>query len=264
MWGGAAASVCTLYAFSQGVWDIDHRAYLGWPGAKTDPNILVAALVMPFAVALKRLPRHRLESVVVLLPILAASAATQSRGGVLALLIVTGLALAYARRYKVLVLGLTCFVATYVTFQSHLGRMSVADDPTGSRRTEIWHTAIVTTFDHWATGIGVDTFPLISAGAPSLYWERAPHNTYLQAFLEAGLPAFLAVLWAMGAHLVIRGRSAWRQTVTAATVALAVCGFTLHLLTFKLLWMAWAAGAQAERVDLPNRRQSEKMGAVPT
>ena len=53
MWGGAAASVATLWAFTHGVWDLDHRAYLGWPGAKTDPNILVAALTLPFAIALQ-------------------------------------------------------------------------------------------------------------------------------------------------------------------------------------------------------------------
>ncbi|MDB5100442.1 MAG: O-Antigen ligase [Cyanobacteria bacterium RYN_339] len=267
MWGGAAASVCTLYAFSQGVWDVDHRAYLGWEGAKTDPNILVAALVMPFAVALKRLPRHRLESVAALIPIVLATVATQSRGGVLALLIVTGIFMVHARRYKTLAGGLALIVAFYLAFASQLGRFDVAEDPTGSRRTEIWHTAMVTTMDHWATGIGMDTFPLISAGAPSLYWERAPHNTYLQAFLEAGLPAFLAVLWAMGAHLVIRGQGAWRRTVTAAMVALAMCGMSLHLLTFKLLWMAWAASAQAERArpeDLPKPRRSGKMGAVPS
>jgi hypothetical protein len=71
----------------------------------------------------------------------------------------------------------------------------------------------------------------------------------------------------MGTHMVIRGRSEWQRTVTTAMAALAVCGFTLHLLTFKLLWMAWVASAQVERArpaDLPNGRRSGKMGAVPS
>lgn len=251
LWGGIASAAIAIGNFLSGRGDMDGRATLILFGAEMDPNFMVASLLLPFAlcVHLGRHPGRRLEALGGGLILLVASILTQSRGGLLSLLVVTLLVLGWERRWRPLLVTLTLAASAGIAVTTTLDRFNLHSDPTGAGRTEIWQVALAAGVERWPTGVGFSALPVVTAPAPGLYWSRDAHNVYVQAFAEAGLPGLLALGGVFAAHLAVRRRTGLLVATHAPLIGLLVAGCFLHLLTYKLLWAAWLMAAQAAATD---------------
>lgn len=241
--GGVAAAGALLGFGSAGM---SGRASMAVGDYAAEPNFFIAELILPFAIGcwLATKPSDRWLALPGLGVILAATLFTQSRGGLIALLVVVVALLVMARRWRTLVfstaLGLTLFTA----FAPHLGRYDVTADPTGSQRTVIWEVVLPEAVAHWPTGIGLNATRFHTTTLPGLYEEKSAHNTYVQAFVETGLFGLLALLAVMVAHLRLRGESDWVTPMKAGLWGLAVAAFFLHMLGIQALWIPWIVAAQ--------------------
>ncbi len=251
LWGGTAAATIALSGFMRGMGDMDGRATLILGGAEMDPNFFVASLIVPFALCVhfSRRPERRLEGLAAGLILMLAAVLTQSRGGLMSLLLATVLVLLWERRWRTLLVTVTIALAAGVTVVSTLERFNLNSDPTGAGRTEIWQVAVQAGIEHWPTGVGFSALPRVTAPAPGLYWSRDAHNVYVQAFSEAGLPGLLALGAVFVAHIGGRRRKDLLIVTQAPLLGLLVAGCFLHLLTYKLLWAAWLMAAQAAVAD---------------
>lgn len=257
-WGGAMAAVCTLMAFAAGQTVVDGRASLILLGVQTDPNFFSGELLGPFAVALTllRQPGRRLEGAVTAAVMALGVFVTQSRGGLLAMVAVPIALLALERRWAILGALVGAIAAGYAAIIPLYGRLDLLHDPTGSGRTDIWEIGLATGFQNWWCGIGLEAFPIVAAGAPGLFSDLSLHNTYLQAFVEAGLGALLALLAVWATHWPIRKDAPWATPLQAALVGVAVISVFLHLLTYRFIWIAWILAAQAQNADPSPERPS--------
>lgn len=246
--GGSLAAVCTLAAFASGVADEDGRAYLGWGAIETDPNILVAQLVLPFAIGLGWLARgeRRLEAGAGLALMTLATAATQSRGGIIACLAMVVACLLWCRRFLLLGALGAGLGGLYVTCLPMLGRLA-NEAQTGSGRTEIWAVGWDFIGRYWATGVGLGGFPTLALGASTLYFPWATHNTYLQVFVETGLAGVLAFALVGWTHLRFRSAGPAAAALRLGALGLLLSAFFLHLLAYKLFWLVLTVFAQAAR-----------------
>ncbi len=260
--GGGACALLTIVSTLQGNTAVDGRGSIVLGSVVVDPNFLTAAFLLPAAVGFYflRQPKRRLEAVAVLGLIGWASALAQSRGGILAI-IVMGLAmLAWDRRWKAIAVLIISLGIAFATMGPMLGRFSDVDDTTGNGRTEVWQVAVAAGIQHGMTGLGLGAFPHVSGSASGLYWGLATHNTYLQAFAETGSLGLLALLLAMGVHLRFPRRSPMAGAIFAALIGLALAAVFLHFLMFKILWGAWIMATQAALVRLPSPQPSHRFG----
>lgn len=251
-WGGAAAATALL-AFGG---SSTGRASVGIGAYVTEPNFFAAELVVPFAIGLylARDRRARWEAIPLLFLILAGTLATQSRGGLLAL-IATGLAsLAWERRWKLLAAVTTGLTASYMLLAPWLGRYNLANDMDGSHRTHIWEILWPQALEHWLTGTGLNTTHFVTSAIPGFYYQVSAHNTYLQAFVEIGLPGLLALLLVMVTHVDRRAAHPGAVPLYAGLVGLAVAGVFLHMLAIQALWIPWIVASQAFLVRSAGKR----------
>lgn len=169
------------------------RLVIGSAGRVTDPNILAASLLLPFALSLERIvfggrrwwgPRWwRLLGFAGVFLVLAAIITTGSRGGLLAVAVAFVLVLWHCgrlpgarrmvRRTIVAILGtiLSLYTAALITLsispggpaQEFLNAIPLGRIPRtelgGSGRLEIWTTGFQLCRTHCAGGVGIGTFP---------------------------------------------------------------------------------------------------------
>ena len=172
-----------------------------------------------------------------------------SRGGILAMLTVSVLLnflLPLSRRTRLMaILGIIAFIAVYgsmLGLDGIVARFGTIEDYTGEFRLHIYQASLPLLFDHWLTGIGPDSFKLLSG----VYLKDFPeniqidrvHNEYLETAIEFGLPLaalfvgwLVAGVWSIGRRLTaatVYGRAAARARVVGIAAFCALLGFLVH------------------------------------
>jgi O-antigen ligase len=262
--GGAACALLTVICTMQGNTAVDGRGSIVLGSVVVDPNFLTSALLLPAAVGVYflRQPKMRLEAIAILGLIGWATVLAQSRGGIVAIIIMGLAMLAWERRWKAIAVLVISLGIAFATLGPMLGRFNAGEDTTGNGRTEVWQIALAAGVQHGMTGLGLGTFHHVSGSASGFYWSLAPHNTYLQAFAETGSLGLLALLLALGVHLRSPQRSPMAGAIFAAMIGLAVAAVFLHFLTFKILWGGWILATQAAQAREPSPQASHRFGRL--
>lgn len=250
-YGGAFAALNVVVSAMTGHIEISSlRPTAALLGAQTDPNFVVAELLMPLAAALQMASDRQLGTRVwggaIAVLIAAAALLTQSRGGVLGMLAVAFMHLVLRGRARMAVVAGVALLAIYLAIAPQLGRFDLQRDPTGADRTVIWKAEITAGIRRWPTGIGLHASQAISPTLPGLNIARDPHSTFVEAFVETGLGGLLAFLWTCGVHLCFRRRGAAQRALIAGLMGTLVAGIFLHVLINQFLWAIWASSAQAD------------------
>ena len=149
----------------------------------------------------------------VVLPMLLAVLFSLSRGGILAMLLVAVLLivlLPFAWKRKLLFLGL--FVGLLGAYGSLLGLDTISSrfssiSGSGETRLEVYLLSLPILWDHWLTGIGLESYTLLSPiyltdFPANTHFDRV-HNEYLELTLELGLPMALLFFGWLAASLAV-------------------------------------------------------------
>lgn len=184
-------------------------------GGIADPNelagILVPALVLAaFGLAAVKSALGRWALMVCVITFAICLFLTESRGGLVALVVVlvASIALAGRHRPQAVVLGLVVAglgVGYYSLFASHeaLQRLTEFFAGGGTGRTDLWAVALEIIGDHVVLGVGAGNFqivePAYATGTISLSsvnfivdTPKVAHNTYLEVLAELGIVGLLA------------------------------------------------------------------------
>lgn len=194
-------------------------------GGGGDPNVQAAGYVATMFLIMGLIPIYRSRAVRFALfgafaLVTVGFLATQSRGGLLALIAATVVALMIAPRYRRRILGLGAIVcvAVGVLLATQPGALSRITDVGGgsSGRGDLWRVALAVFHDHPLSGVGAGNFEAVEAhfvlrpGAISRiqYLVDVPHlvhNTYLQLLAETGVVGLVLYLVVLAGSL----RAAW-------------------------------------------------------
>jgi len=244
-------------------------------GGADDPNYLAAYLVAIGALAVAIRPRLdglvRLAIPAVIVVLAAGLLATQSRGGLIAVLaaLATALVLLPDRRLAIglcaLAFGLGA-VAYVAAEPSALERITTASEDRGNGREDLWRVATRMSTEHPVAGVGLGNFRVRSGeyvrepGAlqyVDLIVDRPHevHNTYLQLLAETGLVGlglFLAVVvaamgaaWRAAQRFQTAGALALARlsrAVLVAQVGFLVAAVFLSAASRSMLWVLLALG----------------------
>ncbi len=185
-----------------------------------------------------------------------------SRGGILAMFIIfisLIFFLPYSRKFTLLIALL--LITFFGGYGSLLGldevftRFSTLDD-SGLVRLQIYQASLPLLFDHWLTGIGFDSFKLLSGvylkGFPENVLFDRVHNDYLELAIELGLPMaalffswlFIGIL-ATGKKLVQKSRVIHEEGRTAMIAGCAAFCSLLGFLIHGLVDFGWRLPANA-------------------
>jgi O-antigen ligase len=196
-------------------------------GGAGDPNYLAAAIVPAMMLAAALTVRRgrlfiRLGLIGALVVLAIGLAATESRGGFLAVLLVSAGALLFWRgkrlRIAALIVVFALAAASWFAISPTAWDRVTASDATGSGRTDIWTVAWRVVEDHPVDGVGLNQFPLVSPqyiNEPGAL-RRADlivdqqilvHNAYLQLWAETGIIG-LTLFLAIALRAVLAGRKA--------------------------------------------------------
>lgn len=265
---------------------IDTATQSRFSGGAGDPNVLCAGLIPAFAMTLAlmgrvRDPLAKLGMLGVALAIAGGIAATQSRGGILAIVVVfiAGLVFLKGQRLKLLSLLLVLIVGLGAAMAAKPGSLDRVTefDSAGSGRSELWHAAWEMAQDNPVAGVGLNNFTVHSkdyARKPGgLKFVRmlvekpfVTHNAYLQQLAETGFVG-LGLMLGMFIACIAAGLRAARRwdrlgDASAATLSRAVALGAIGMLTAsvfisdatdKRLWILLALGpgllAAARRAD---------------
>jgi O-antigen ligase len=205
----AYLSLYSIYLFSTGVATIDSGIVAGLARARgtgifSDPNDLAATIIAGAALTAAQALQQRRAARVIYLVLLGimiwAILLTNSRGGLLALLVViSGFCLVFSRR-KALATGVAA-VLIGAALVAAPGRMKDFDnkEESANMRFVFWEEGLTQLRMHPLTGVGYNRFPDVNGGYVS-------HNSYVTCFAELGFPAYF--FWMGGIYLAFRRRSA--------------------------------------------------------
>lgn len=272
--GGAAASVLVVVgSLAQG--GLVRETLVGAASA-SDPNNLAASLLLPLALAASggnaRWPLRLLVCGILVAGVLA----TGSRGGVIGVLIVLGIALNWGRKgkaalggvLKMLVVLAIIWVLVVTLFPALLARLSYAELRAG--RLGIWPVGLAAFGRFGSIGAGIGSFPAAynAVGAGPEGYSRAAHNIFLQIGVELGVPGL--VLFCLVVLLAIR-RTRSSRAGTAAILGVLAASFFLGTLELSFFWVALAfpflesdsmASRAAEHVDSKTLRGHGQVKAL--
>jgi oligosaccharide repeat unit polymerase len=194
-------------------------------GAGNDPNLQAAGFLAALflAMGLFSIYRRRLARMGLLVAfalILVAFFATGSRGGLLALIVATIVAVAVSRQRRAIIgMVMVGILISGVALALKPGLFSRITDFSGgtSGRSDIWHVAETVFVQHPLIGVGLDNFPVVEPRYALMhrsvsrvtYIAETPfpaHNTYLQILDEEGVIGFLL----FAAFLYLSLRSSWQ------------------------------------------------------
>jgi len=244
-------------------------------GGVADPNLFSLLLVVSIALAgglvrTTRRARSRAGLMLVIAFLLVGVVATQSRGGLVALLagVVCALLLSRGRRVALLGVFLVLSAVPLVVFTvvpGALERFTIVEGG-GTGRTEIWKVATAVAEDNPLLGVGIGNFPVHS---PRYVDELGPleqvdlvaeqllvtHNAYLEVLVETGAVGLILFLTVILGSLTAGWRAARRldalgehslavlaQSVVVATVAFLAGTFFISSGFDERLWVLLGLG----------------------
>jgi O-antigen ligase len=263
-------------------------------GGIGDPNFLAAGVVasLVFAVGLMVVTRNLALrwALITSVGVLAIGlAATNSRGGFVAVLVALLAGLAFLKRGRVYIVVLAlvllgAFTAWVTVNPSALKRLT-APDSGGSGREDLWTVAWRATADHPIVGVGLNNFSTVSPD----YTRRpgtlrrvrrvseiheAVHNTYLELLVSAGavgLALFLFFVFAClrATWLACRafeargdpGLAALGQSILVGMIGILAASFFISAGVDKRLWIAFALGPAL--LTVASRAESRSEEAYP-
>jgi len=248
-------------------------------------NNEAAALLLPLAIAAHRAitesGKSRLFHAGATLLILVGILMTGSRGGLLATAVVFAVLLwqAVAPRPRKVAIALTAVLlvtAVLVVQPGGFGRRQVdtGNSTVSSGRTDIWAVGARACPVYCLEGSGWGTFPTVYrqqlASTPEARVQPRgatfePHNIFLLAVIELGLPGLILLVLGLAASIggALRLPAALRAPPTAALVATVVSSFFLSNMKFKFFWAVLAYVAVSETVAAASRARQKPELSVP-
>lgn len=276
------------------IWSHAHGEHLvegdraGWIGIFGNPNDLAYHLVVGVAMVLAAANsastrRRRWMWWALLAPLAWAILLTQSRGGMLAAVVVALFWLLRSVKRAPLIVGAAVTVAALVMVSpnnpwSRRTQASTAygEDVSARGRLDAWRTGIAIARERPFTGVGAGAFMIAwPEFAPGDAGEaRTQHNTFIELLSELGIPALLLFIVAVGgAALGMRraGRARGALLPFARGVQCGLCGFAVCSLwggiawtwpIYLLLGLAFAVRRVAA-ATVPARRDDTVVGSLP-
>ncbi len=259
-------------------------------GAGADANYLAAAIVPAIALAAglavqrgRPLLRLGLAAAIVVLGV--GLAATESRGGFLAALVVCVGAIVLLRGHRLRAAALVALLALaiaswFAVSPGSLQRVTSVNDG-GSGRTDIWHVAQEMGRDHPLFGVGLQQFSavsprylsrpgVVSRGDLLIGKRIVVHNLYLQTWVELGLIGLLLYVVLAGSSLRAGLLAAARferdgdrdMTTLARTAVLAIAGvltasFFLSNIDDRRAWVLFALAPALLSLTSPTPRRPQ-------
>lgn len=243
------------------------------------PGVQAVALLLPLVVALSRAFSESGRGLRVLNAVVAALLfwgvlMTGSRTGTLAVAVVlTTLVWSSPRRARkglavCLAVGVAAGALVWVYQPAGVASRSFDSATSSSGRTDIWQVGLAACSDYCAFGSGWGTYPQVYAetqasvpGARVLVGDQGsyqPHNLWLLAIVELGLPGLLLLAWALGTSLMeaIRLPRDLRGPPLSALVGLVFAVFFLSSMEFKFFWMVLIMVALARNLDEAEERDA--------
>ncbi|HEX8082728.1 MAG TPA: O-antigen ligase family protein [Solirubrobacteraceae bacterium] len=242
-------------------------------GGSSDPNYLAAgivpAIVLAFGLAAGLRSALSRWAVAVAIMILAVGlAATQSRGGFIALLVAALAGVVLIRRHRLLILSGTAVLCGLVALSLAVtpgawDRVTKVDGG-GNGRSDLWTVAWRIGQEHPVTGVGISDFATeahryvrrpgqLTDAALIVDRPHVAHNTYLQVLTELGLvglalflalvAVFLALTWQAARRFVERGETALASLTTAllvAELAWLIALFFISAASDRRMWILFA------------------------
>ena len=201
------------------IWSHAHGEHLvegdraGWIGIFGNPNDLAYHLVVGVAMLLAAAAgaatrTRRLAWLALLAPVFYAILLTQSRGGMLAAVVVVTFWLLRSVKHAPLILGGLCILGAliFVSPNNPWSRRTqeataYGEDVSARGRIDAWRTGINIAKERPFTGVGAGAFMIAwPEFAPGDAGEvRTQHNTFVQLLSELGIPALLLFIVALGA-----------------------------------------------------------------
>lgn len=299
--GGATLAVLIGVASGSSAAPIDDQAAAEFSAGRlqvgiTDPNYLaaniVASLVMIVGLLrVESLRRWRAPLLMAVPVLLYGLVATQSRGGMLAVLTAAVLAVFLLREYRVRILAgvgaLLVGIAVFLALQPRAFERITQSDSSGTGRTDLWAAAWAVWRDAPLFGVGAGNFPSAkSAYADQIGFVARPdllldqpmvaHDVWLQALAETGLVGLVLIVFAfgacIGASFVASGRFARTGRTDLAFFARALGVGQLASLaasTFisnggdRVFWVLLALGPALLAVSGPGPRRRPVRRPVP-
>jgi O-antigen ligase len=278
VWGGAIASAVSLYQFARGV-NVAGRASLVFGSVATNSNELAASLILPLSLAVggvlvKRGLRRTFPLAAALL-ILLCTVLTMSRGGLAAVVVVTGVYF-YRRGIDKRLIALLACVAALILIAPDLlvTRMQEALASRAQGRLDIWLVGLEVVKHYGLFGVGLDNFPIAFqqyAGRQMVFrtFSVVPHNIYLQALAETGVLGLLLLIGSLSVQMravakAVRGAKGGIADALvpyeAAAWGIIVHAMVANLLWRKMFWFTWIVVALA--VQVTKHREETKMREV--
>lgn len=206
---GAVTSIALGFALQQAGVDaveVEGRFQAG----AGDPNYLGAQVVGAFALLFgllgtARQPLERLALIGCLIPLTYGLVASQSRGALVAVVVLVVLAPIIFSRHRMRVLGVTLLavaaLAMVVTVTPSASERIFSSGDHGSGRTDLWTVGLRIVEDHSPFGVGLDNFGLYAPeytrqpgqlqNVNQVLKGQEAHNLYLGLLAEAGLPGLI-------------------------------------------------------------------------
>lgn len=276
--GGCIASAVSLYQYAHGI-NVSDRASIVLGSVVTNPNDLAITMLLPLSLAIGLVLSNRgvtrAISVVAAILLLACLILTMSRGGFVALGVLTAV---YIRRkgfdWRLLaVVGLTV-VSILFAPALLMTRMGEALTSRAQGRFDIWLVGFEVIKHHGLLGVGLDNFPLAFekyAGHQAVFhhFSMVPHNIYLQALAETGVVGLFLLLGALriqmkqvAGALKEGGARAKALLVPCEAAAWSVMAHAMvaNVLWRKVFWFVWimvALAVHLERQERSGERRTE-------
>jgi O-antigen ligase len=245
-------------------------------------NNQAAALLLPLAIATARVlteaGRSRLVHIVAALLLLTGIILTGSRGGLLSTVVVLGTVLWLSPSRRAVRVGLAATAAVLLAFilivqPGGLGERQVDRAENSSGRTDIWAVGVHACRLYCLEGTGWGGFPVMYAQelivvSDARIQERGstfePHNIFLLAVIEVGIPGLVIVLVGLGVALLsgMRLPRSMRAPPVAALLGTMLSSFFLSNLGYKFFWAVLTFVAVSETVAAASRRQ--QAGSAPS
>jgi O-antigen ligase len=211
-----------------------------------DPNYLAADLVATLLVVMgllgvRELRRWRLPLLATIPVLVGGLIATQSRGGIISLVLTSLMALVllreHRRRIGIGIAIVLVLVGAFLVAQPRAVDRITQDDSTGTGRTTIWHLATHVARDHPVLGVGMGNFQVVEGSYvdrvglvedPAMFVDTplVVHEIWLQAATETGIPGLLLqlsfVVACIGSSFAAARRFGRRGQIDVATFARAI------------------------------------------